>query len=344
MVVVTCHLRLSVHQEKSDVMTLSFLLSTARKNVFILPFLFIFGLASCEKEVVKEQVSPKPMVDYVVSFKASSDTVRMGESKPIVPTFTPDIFYPGQKFEYRIQDSSIVDLKISSDYSAQVIAKEPGKTDIRFYTTSSVGEKQLSTVSIVVLEKIPDAPMATVQINFGTGSAAGWNTFPGFTAGSTLQNASDMNGKASGLSFVIEEGFNAINTAGPASTTTALNIPPEVSKDSYFGNSFAVYEGQLVKQSVLKLEGLDMSKKYEFVFFGSRMSASDNRETKFTVSGQNTAADSINTASNSTRVATISNITPTEGGKATITITAGGNNNNSSGFYYVTAMIVKLVE
>lgn len=183
-----------------------------------------------------------------------------------------------------------------------------------------------------------------VFVNFGyDNTSSGWNALTGFTTNTSLPNLIDYEGSYTGISLTLVEGFNSRNLNGPTTTTTNLNMPTLVSSDSYYGNSKTIWQDKVVEKSVVKLEGLDQNKMYNFCFFGSRTnSGTENRETKFIVKGQNETIALLDAANNTSSAACADNVYPNANGEITITITAGENNNNSYGFYYINAMRLML--
>ena len=93
----------------------------------------------------------------------------------------------------------------------------------------------------------------------------------------------------------------------------------------------------LVEKGVLKLSGFESDSAYEFCFFGSR-TASDNRETLYTVIGQNSDSATLNAASNTDEIACVQGIQADENGEIFIEVTSGSNNDNANGFFYINAM------
>lgn len=177
-----------------------------------------------------------------------------------------------------------------------------------------------------------------ININFGTAAPpAGWNGLTNFTAGTSVALKNNTN-NYTGVGATISERFNGANTSGESATTTDLNMPAAVASSAYFGNSKAAFGGLLIKQSTIKITGLNKDLKYNFCYFGSRNASSDNRETKFTTTGANESVVRVNTSNNKTQVVCAENISPTAAGEVTIVVTAGENNNNSNGFYYLNAM------
>lgn len=178
----------------------------------------------------------------------------------------------------------------------------------------------------------------SIFLNFGTAAPpAGWNGLTNFTEGSSTALKNNTN-NYTGVGATITERFNGQNTAGEASTTTEFNMPTIVSQNSYFGNSKATFGGMLIKQSKVKITGLNKDMKYNFCYFGSRSASSDNRDTKFITAGKNTVVVSQNTSNNKTEIVCAQNVQPNDSGEIEITVTAGDANNNGNGFYYINAM------
>lgn len=177
-----------------------------------------------------------------------------------------------------------------------------------------------------------------ININFGTAAApTGWNGVIGFTEGTSVALKNNTN-NYTGIGITITERFNGANTSGEATTTTDFNMPNTVASSAFFGNSKGVFNGLLIEKSTLVISGLDKDKKYNFCYFGSRNSSSDNRETSFITSGTNEVTVSQNTSNNKTETSCANNIQPDSNGEVVITVTSGPNNSNGSGFYYINAM------
>ncbi|WP_228384103.1 DUF4886 domain-containing protein [Sphingobacteruim zhuxiongii] len=179
---------------------------------------------------------------------------------------------------------------------------------------------------------------SAVLIDFGNNAASErWNQLSNFLAG-TSASLKDSLGSYTGIKASITERFNGINADGPTSTSTPLNMPSNVSKYAYFGNSKGDFAGMKIVQSKVELSGLDKDQSYSLSFFGARGGVSDNRETKYICTGSNEVAVTLNTSSNSTNIAVAKAVKPDVNGKITITITAGENNNNGTGFFYISAL------
>lgn len=177
----------------------------------------------------------------------------------------------------------------------------------------------------------------SVLVDFGNGTPSpSWNQMSSFTQGSKL-NLKDSLNVFVGMSLTIIERFNGINTNGPIGTITSMRMPDNVSSRSFFGNARGpLFGGLVTPQGVIEVAGLLPNLTYNFSFFGSR-AATDNRNTRFTVVGLNQGESTINTASNTTDVATINNIRPDANGKVRIIVTAGSGNLTTNGWFYLNA-------
>lgn len=129
--------------------------------------------------------------------------------------------------------------------------------------------------------------------------------------------------------------FNGVNRAGLQTTTI---LPASATGDSLFGNT-EPFGGQENVFPAFKLTGLDPNNAYDLSFYGSR-EAGDNRETRYTATGSNSAFGDLNVASNLDGTITISNIRPNANQEILIEIESGPNNNNGNHFTYLGAMRV----
>ena len=111
-----------------------------------------------------------------------------------------------------------------------------------------------------------------------------------------------------------------------------VGIADEVAVDAFWGDMW-MPDGQLT------VSNLNKSEKYDFIFYGSRRDVGDNRETVYTVTGNNSGSGSLNTANNSGEVATVTGIAPDDAGNIVIRVSAGPNNTTPERFYYLNTMI-----
>ncbi len=125
--------------------------------------------------------------------------------------------------------------------------------------------------------------------------------------------------------------FNGANVNG---TTAATDFPAAATQDSLFGNTETFNELSDIFPS-FKLTNLNTNRIYSFTFYASRMGVSDNRETGYTVSGQNSGVAVLNAANNLNATASVAAITPTADGDITISLAPTANNNNANHFTYL---------
>ncbi len=176
-------------------------------------------------------------------------------------------------------------------------------------------------------------------IDFGSSlSPSPWNNVNSISSTTPIA-LTDSEGGASSVTIAVTKAFGGINTEGPGSTTTSLKMPSSASSDSFWGNTGAAFGGVVTGETQLTVASLDKTKQYVFTFFSGR-NASDNRETKFTVTGTASDVQYLNAAGNTTKTAVTSALAPDSNGKITITLTSGPNNTNTNGFFYINAMSI----
>ena len=177
-----------------------------------------------------------------------------------------------------------------------------------------------------------------IYIGFGPGTAPGWNVLSE-PANLTPVLLKDNSGNNTGLSIELVERFNDINTNGPTATTIPdFDIPPAISSSSFFGNSRLIFSTRIVEKSVLKIKGLDKTKKYKFSFFASRMAVNDNRETAFVLKGSAEKTLTLNATKNTSMTVRFDEVEPDLNGEILITVKPGANNDNTNGFFYINAL------
>lgn len=181
-----------------------------------------------------------------------------------------------------------------------------------------------------------------VYLDFGqTTAAEGWNGVTSPLDGFSITNLRDLNGEFTGVSFVIDERFNAVNTDGVAQTNTNFDMPESVARRSYFGNAGGEFGGMLIEQSLIRFYGLDPEKSYNLCYYGSRNNVGDNRETFYTARGANEKTALLNTSNNSANIVCTDGVIPNADGEITVTIGAGSNNTNGTKFFYITSMRIQ---
>ncbi|TXJ28327.1 MAG: T9SS type A sorting domain-containing protein [Chitinophagaceae bacterium] len=172
-----------------------------------------------------------------------------------------------------------------------------------------------------------------VYINFNADSPAGtpWNnTNAAPIEDDVYANLKDESSNPTGINMaVVGKGFSGINTGG-------MNT----------GNNSGVYPDNVIKQTwwldisgtgILKIDGLNQAKTYNFTFFASRDvgGASVDRTSVYRI-GDKSA--SLNAANNTSQTAKITGVKADENGSVLITINASGG---VSTFGYIGALVIE---
>lgn len=142
----------------------------------------------------------------------------------------------------------------------------------------------------------------------------------------------DAAGTNTNFAINITDGFvNLNNNVG--TLTNTLGLPFTVVQDAFYGDKNNTTAGFTVYN-------LNKDQDYQFIFYGSRRDANDNRETRYLVKGTTQGDAAINTSNNASKVAIVNTIRPAADGTVEIVISAGPNNNNPDKFYYINTMLI----
>lgn len=152
-----------------------------------------------------------------------------------------------------------------------------------------------------------------------------------------LEALMTSDGNFSNIGLQMVSRFNSVNENG---TVSSPIYPTTASRDSLYGNTES-FNGLSDIAPVFKFYGLDASSTYSFTFFASRTGVSDNRETRFTVTGLAEKFADLNAANNQTNVVVVSNVAPDAASEITIALTPGPNNNNANHFTYLGVLEIK---
>ncbi len=177
-----------------------------------------------------------------------------------------------------------------------------------------------------------------VQPTGGNYNNVGYTMLPIF-------NAMDSTGAGTGIGLATS-GFNEVgpNLNGTLTPGAPADMfDPQATRDNLFGHDTDFNAGSPRKLGVLAFTGLDASgaTAYEFTFFASRMSVSDDREAQYEVLGANSGIGLLDSANNTSNVVVVSGIIPNSSGEVTVNVAKGPNNNNSSGYFYLGAMSIQ---
>ena len=147
----------------------------------------------------------------------------------------------------------------------------------------------------------------------------------------------DVENIPTNIDLVMIRRFNGANTNGTLASTV---FPQDATRDSLFGNT-GLFSGLADVFPSFKLTGLDPLLAYDFTFYASRMSVSDNRETGYTVTGANSGLAALNPSTNEDHFVTVTGIEPDSAGEIAIDLAPTTNNVNSYHFTYLGVMKVE---
>jgi len=213
-------------------------------------------------------------------------------------------------------------------------------------TVSNLAYSATSSNAVLLVSAAPpNASGQTLLFDFGGGNTTGngaspndplnyWNNVTsGVGASSTgrLTNLVTAVNAPTTIGLAMISRFNGVNESG---TLDNPLLPQNATRDSLFGNT-EVFSGQSNIFPSFKLTGLNPAAKYQIIFYASRMSVGDNRETGYTVQGGNSGFAALNAANNVTSSVTVSNITPSAAREITISLAPTVNNNNANHFTYL---------
>jgi len=180
-----------------------------------------------------------------------------------------------------------------------------------------------------------------ILIDFGNiATASPWNNVASVSSTGRIE-LFDNKGNATGIHIQVSDAFGGINQTGESVTTTIWDMPSSVSKDSFWGNTGATFEGKNETTGGFTVSSLNKAMKYNLTFFSTRAGVSDKRETQFTVTGgTNSNTVCLEPSLNKANTVDVDNVDPNKDGRVIISVTSGPNNNNVNGFFYVNAMMI----
>lgn len=140
----------------------------------------------------------------------------------------------------------------------------------------------------------------------------------------------------------LNPGANTVASASPGGD--AAEFLPAGANSAYGHTSSWGGAGPILYGEVT-FSNLNALTSYAFTFYASRMSVTDIRDARYTVTGSNSASVVLNASTNSTRAAAVSNLVPRADGTLTLRIEKGPDNNQAPNyFYYLTAMKIVYVD
>ena len=181
-------------------------------------------------------------------------------------------------------------------------------------------------------------PGKPINVNFGSVyGAGGWNNIT--PSNKSVFGLKDMNGSDTQIVTILDDEFNGTNGEGVQQTTTSLNMPVDVAKSCVWAYAQGNFENKPQQPTGgFLFFHLNKNLVYDFCIFGSRKGSTDNRETAYTLTGENTRRGYLNTAGNGDKTVTIKGVRPNANGEIRLTVAPGENNNNANKFYYINAL------
>lgn len=185
-----------------------------------------------------------------------------------------------------------------------------------------------------------DFGSASATTTFGPApndSADHWNNITeaiGVSPTGALSNIVTTANAATDISLVMVSRFNDANENG---STTATAFPVNATRDSLYGNT-ETFNGLSEVFPSFKFVNLNPARTYSFTFYAARVGVGDNRETGYTVTGENSGFAALNAANNTDATALVAGINPDTSGAITISLAPTANNNNANHFTYLGAL------
>ncbi len=199
-----------------------------------------------------------------------------------------------------------------------------------------------------VLQVAPVAPAGPGMLfDFGSASSPtgdqvaatgpAWNDLTpaiGTSDDGVLPGLADTNGAPTAVGLKMISRFNGANQNG---TLTAGVFPPSATRDSLFGNT-AAFNGLADVFPAFRLTGLNPRGTYTVTFHASRTGVTDNRETRYRVTGVATHEADLNASGNVDGLAVVSGAVPDASGELGVALLPGPNNDNANRFTYLGAL------
>ncbi len=137
---------------------------------------------------------------------------------------------------------------------------------------------------------------------------------------------------ATQLDFKMLSRFN--NSIDAGATVTTVGLPPNATRDTMWGNTGAI-NGLANVFPRFQIDGLAPSWSHTLTFFASRTGVSDNRQTRYTVSGAGSTSVDLNASNNTSNTAVLLNVASAQEGHIEVTLSPGPSNSNTDRLTYL---------
>ncbi|WP_455584786.1 DUF4886 domain-containing protein [Bacteroides sp.] len=226
-----------------------------------------------------------------------------------------------------------------------IIANDKG----RIYLTvkagaNNSGDKKTYYLGALMMTPHLEIPgKIPVYINFTTNEKTAkedsWNNVTSHLAGTKIENLTDSENNASGISLNITKGFAGTTENGASETNTLLNMPINASSTGYWVNGVEK-DGVFVDNAEIIFTGLDPKKSYDFYMFGSYMNATEVHEAEYSTFGIVENYIGLNGNNNDKSVAELSSIYPDAEGNIRFTVTPGATSADTYKIGFINAMAI----
>lgn len=163
-----------------------------------------------------------------------------------------------------------------------------------------------------------------VNFNRDNPAPAPWNNANNVPVENATYNLVNDGGNNAGISYTIIQNFSGENPSGMVTGNNSGVYPDNVIRSSWWLD--------LGVKAKMRIQGLNQSQAYTFVFFGSRDGGGD-RTTVYAVNGKFVT---LNCSYNTSQTVQLENIVPDENGEVVIEVSLG----NSSTFGYLGALVI----
>lgn len=172
----------------------------------------------------------------------------------------------------------------------------------------------------------------------GTPVYVGWN-YRTFNATGSVQLVL-TNGYQTAATCEVLTRMSSVTTTSATNPTGDAAIFARALANNSYGHINPFGTGFSNEFCEVRFSGLNVNQAYTFTFYASRVSVS-GRETRYILSGANSAFADLEPGNNSSQVAVVPSIRPKADGTIDLSITAGPNNTSPEKFYHINALMIE---
>jgi hypothetical protein len=212
-----------------------------------------------------------------------------------------------------------------------------------------IGSLTLAVLGTVLLGSLPNLLGEQMLFDFGAdasitqpgagGPTTYWNnvTTVGTEPAGSLFELVDTEGTTTFVWLYMIAPFNGANENGTLASTV---YPATATRDSLYGNT-EEWQGLTDVFPEFRLSGLTQGGTYDLTFYASRTGVSDNRETRYTVTGASTQTVDFNPSNNIDDLVEVHGVVADDFTEIGIRLEPGPNNDNGYHFTYLAVLRVE---